>query len=75
MSDQELIPCDCGANINETFRVQELWTGFLGQTICVAYCENCTKSVTFQGKFKSFNEVSEAAYSAWNTQQHDKAGE
>ena len=73
MSDQELKPCDCGADINETFRIQELWRGLLGQTVGVAYCEICTKSVPFQGEFHNINEVSEAAYKAWNTRQHDKA--
>jgi len=76
MNDDKLIsenlkPCECGIDINKSFRIQELWNGFGRMVVGVAYCDNCNAAVSFHGEFMSLADVAKAAYKAWNTRADD----
>lgn len=62
----ELKPCQCGQDINRTLRIQELWKGYQGKIVGIAYCENCTEVASFVSEARDTDEFTADAYKAWN---------
>lgn len=62
---EELKPCRCNADINESFEVQLVWQG-LGEDVGVAYCKYCKDVVPFKIGGWERRSISEKAIAAWN---------
>lgn len=69
----DLAPCRCEADINETFTIQEVWSGY-GNNAYVAFCSYCNDAVAFMSYAPYESErVSRAAAKAWNSRDLDLA--
>ena len=64
---EELKPCRCGEDINESFQIEMVWRG-RGMDVAVAYCKYCKNVVPFKIGAWEMNRAYETAANAWNAQ-------
>lgn len=59
-------PCTCGADINESFRIQVLWHGGR-EDVAVAFCSHCKRVAPFiiNAPYNQV-EVNQQSREAWN---------
>ena len=71
--NKELKPCQCGIDIDRTFRVQELWKSYGRYVVGIAYCDNCKEAAPFRSEYRDIEEFQNDAIKAWNTRDDEVA--